>query len=712
MTFPTTKETKIPFGETDLIIKTGGIAKQAGAEVLVELGETVLLVTATAATTPKDGMDYFPLSVEYEERLYAAGKISGSKFLKREGRPSEDAVLKGRIVDRSIRPLFPKHFRKDVQVIITTLAYDEIHDTAAPAVIGASIVSAMAGLPFSGPIAAVKVGYINNELVLNPTNEQLETSQFELLVSGTEGKVTMIEAQGNEAPDDLMIQAIEFAQDAIKKIIPIQKEFVGEVKKEEVPLPAHYDEIGKLVKDEIKEIVKTANQDNFFEKLQDLEDKMAVDLSEKFTGPQIKETINYYFLKAVRNLVMEDNKRPDGRDFDEIRPLDARVGLLPRVHGSGLFTRGETQALTIATLASPGHAQWIDTLEEDTKKRYMHHYNFPPYSTGETGRVGASSRREIGHGALAEKSLIPVLPTKEDFPYTIRLVSEILSSNGSSSMASVCGSSLALMDAGVPIKKHVAGVAMGLMTGEDVSSFKVLTDLQGLEDFAGDMDFKIAGTDEGITAIQLDVKIEGLTPEIVKQTVKDALAARKKVLEVLNKTIPNPNAELSPWAPRIISTQIDPSKIGELIGPGGKTINKIIDENGGEEVVTIDIDDDGTVMISSRDSEVAQKVKSTVESITMVVEAGQTYDGEVVQIMKDRTTGKEIGAIVQIAPNKDGMVHISALANTRVEKVSDVVKVGDKMKVKVVAVDAERGRISLAKEGVEVRPPRPGGNGR
>ena len=711
MTIPSNKETKIPFGETDLIIKTGGIANQAGAAVIVEHGETVILVTATCGRVQKEGMDYFPLSVEYEERLYAAGKISGSKFLKREGRPSEDAVLKGRIIDRSIRPLFPKYFRKDVQIIVTTLAFDEIHDTAAPAVVGASFAAMMAGLPFKGPIAAVKVAYLEDKFILNPTNEQSELASLELVVSGTANRVTMIEANANVVADEIVEKGIQFAHDAIKAILPAQIDFVGKVEQIEAPLPEHYTQIGDSVKKQIEDIVTNSDHNDYFGRLLELEDEKTKELEDSFSRNQIKEAIYHYYLKFVRKMILEDNKRPDGRGFDEIRPLDGKVGILPRVHGSGLFTRGQTQSLTVATLASPGQAQWIDTLEEDTKKRYMHHYNFPPYSTGETGRVGASSRREIGHGALAEKALVPLLPSKEDFPYTIRLVSEILSSNGSSSMASVCGSSLALMDAGVPIKKHCAGVAMGLVTSEDAKSFKVLTDLQGLEDFAGDMDFKIAGTDEGITAIQLDVKIEGLTPEIIKQTISDAKVARMKVLDVLTKTISSPN-ELSQYAPRIISTTIDPTKIGELIGPGGKTINKIIDDNGGQDVVTIDIEDDGTVMISSRDSEVAQKVKGIVESITMVVEVGQTFEGEVIQIMKDRATGKEIGAIVQIGANKDGMVHISALANARVEKVSDVVKVGDKMNVKVVAVDAERGRISLAKEGVEVRPPRPGGNGR
>ncbi len=694
------KTASIPFGNNgELKLESGKLARQAGGAVTVTHGETVILVAATVAPKPKEGTDFFPMTVDYEERMYAAGKISGSKFMKREGRPSEEAILKSRIVDRSIRPMFPKGFRRDVQIIITTLAYDEEHDPATLAVIGASAALLKTDAPFEGPIAAVRVGLIGGEFVLNPTVSQLEESELDLLASGTAEKITMIEVQANEVPEDKMAEALEFARQGIAKCLEPQKTFVaaGKEKVEFVENEA-WTKVKELVHDDIMAVVKELDLDKRAAMLQELEAKMIEQLGETYTETDIIQGLNAAFNKAIRELIIEHKARPDGRKFDEVRKLDVEVGLLPRVHGSGLFTRVETKALTITTLASPGEAQWIDTMEESSKKRYMHHYNFPPYSTGEVKPLRGGNRREIGHGALAEKALVPMIPPKDQFPYTIRLVTEILGSNGSSSMASVCGSTLSLMDAGVPIKKPVAGVAMGLVTNEENGEFQVLTDLQGLEDFAGEMDFKVAGTKDGITAIQLDVKNKGLTKEVIAKTFQDALVARMFVLDTMLKTIPEPRKDLSPNAPRIITTNIDPEKIGELIGPGGKVINKIIDDHGGREVVNIDIEDDGTVMITSNDSEVANSVKSIVEGIGKPINIGEEFEGPVVSIVKDRNSGKEIGAIVQLTPNKDGMIHISALGNGQfVQNVSDVVKIGDTLKVKVKDVDNDKGRISLAR---------------
>ncbi|HUD21168.1 MAG TPA: polyribonucleotide nucleotidyltransferase [Candidatus Saccharimonadales bacterium] len=696
-----TQSATIPFGPNgELKLETGKLARQAGGAIMLTQGETVILVAATVAPKPKEGTDFFPMTVDYEERMYAAGKISGSRFIKREGRPSEEAILKSRIVDRSIRPMFPKGFRRDVQIIITTLAYDDEHDTAALAVIGASAALLKTDAPFEGPVAAVRVGLVDNELILNPTLTQMENSTLDLLASGTAKKITMIEVQSNEVPEEKMAEALEFAQKAIAECLEPQKTFVAP-DKEKVEFTEHeaWTKVKEFVADKIEAVVEELDLDKRSVMFRELEEKVIEKFGEEFTETDLVQGLNAAFNKQIRALIIEKGKRPDGRAMDEVRPLSIEVGVLPRVHGSGLFTRGETQALTVTTLGSPGEEQWIDTMEENSKKRYMHHYNFPPYSTGEVKPLRGGNRREIGHGALAEKALVPMIPSKEDFPYTIRLVSEILGSNGSSSMAAVCGSTMSLMDAGVPIKKPVAGVAMGLVSADsDDSKFQVLTDLQGLEDFAGEMDFKIAGTKDGITAIQLDVKNKGLTSEVIKQTFADAKTARLFVLDTMLKTLSAPRTELSPNAPRIITTSIDPEKIGELIGPGGKVINKIIDDHGGKDILNIDIEEDGTVLITSIDPEAAMKVKAIVEGIGKPINVGEEFEGPVISIVKDRNSGKEIGAIVQLTPNRDGMIHISALGNGQfVNSVSEVCKIGDTLKVKVKEVDNDKGRISLSR---------------
>jgi len=693
-----TKSVQVPYGETEIGLETGKLARQADGSVVVRQGDTVLLATACVADKPKPGGDFFPLTVDYEERMYAAGKISSSKFMKREGRPSEAAVLTGRLIDRSIRPMFPKSLRREVQVVITTLSIDGEHDTSALAVIGASAALIQTDAPFAGPVAAVRVGLVDGQLILNPTTSHLAVSELDLLAAGSEHKITMIEVAANEIPEAKMAEALVFAQRGIAAAIEPQRAFINADKeKVEHIEPEHIDLVKKFAWDRLQEIVTETDLPKRHDLLKELELDAIVKFTEQFEESAVIEAVELAFFKSIRALILDKKQRPDGRKMDEVRPVSVEVGVIPRVHGSGLFNRGETQALTIVTLAGPGQEQHIDTLEEFGTKRYIHHYNFPPYATGEIKRMGGMNRREIGHGALAEKALELMIPDRATFPYTIRLVSETLGSNGSSSMAATCGSTLALMDAGVPIKSPVSGIAMGMVAESD-DNFQVLTDLQGLEDFAGEMDFKIAGTDRGITAIQLDVKNQGLTEKMIEATFEAALKGRREIMAAMLKVIPEPRAELSPFAPRIITTQIDPEKIGELIGPGGKVINKIIDDQGGREVLNIDIDDDGMVMITSNDAAKAEAVKAIVESIGKPVQIGEEFTGLIVAIQKDRMSGKEIGAIVQLTPNKDGMIHISALGTGGfVDKVSDVVKVGDSVKVRVKDVDPDKGRISLVR---------------
>jgi polyribonucleotide nucleotidyltransferase len=689
-------------GDTTITLEYGRYAEQADAAVTVRAGDTVVLATVVVSKNEREGIDYFPLMVDYEERLYAAGKISGSRFIKREGRPSEEAVLTARLVDRPLRPLFDKSFRRDVQVIITVLSVDKENDPDILAIIAASSAIMKAGkAPFSGPVGACRVGLIDGALVINPTRSQLAQSSLDLVVAGTAERVMMIEAGAHEVPEAIILEGLKLAQKAMQPVIALQNTFatkyvaeVEEVKEGVLPV---FDAVKAAVNADIIEIMKGDDRADRQDKLDSLQDTICLQLDGTYKQSEIKAAFTKLIEKAVRANILDNDHRPDGRALTEIRPITIEVGLLPRTHGSGLFTRGQTQALTIATLGSPGDEQTIETMETEGTKRYMHHYNFPPFSTGEVSPIRGASRREIGHGALAERALVPVIPPQDVFPYTIRLVSEILSSNGSSSMAATCGSTLALMDAGVPISKPVAGIAMGLMTNEDASVFKVLTDLQGLEDFAGDMDFKIAGTKDGITAIQMDTKIKGLTWPIIEQTLTQALAGRLAIIDKILQVIPAPRTQLSEYAPRIQSVKIDPEKIGELIGPGGKNINRIIAECGGKEVLSIDIEEDGTVMVSSMDAAMAQAAIAQIEGIGRPINVGEVFDGKVVSIIRDRMDSrKEIGAIVEFLPNKDGMVHISQISNQRINLVSDVLKVGDKVRVKVVAVDPEKGRISLS----------------
>lgn len=691
-------------GTKDLIIETGNLAEQASGAVTVRYGDTVVLATCVVGNEPREGVDFFPLLVDYEERLYAAGKISGSRFIKREGRPSEAATLACRLIDRPLRPLFPKEYRNDVQVVITTLSYDSENDPDVIGIIAASAALVQSHAPFEGPVGAVRIGMDDKgEFVVNPTVSELKNSKLDLVVAGTKDKVMMLEAAANEVSEDVMYKAIEFAHNQMQSSIKIQlklpkreatvtqmDEMVQESKKNIEK------EVKEFIGDKFKELARVTDKAKRTEQFDQFMRQVLENFEGNYKQIDLKNELDKLMKKAVRQAILEDNHRPDGRKLDEIRPIDVQVGLLPRTHGSGLFTRGQTQALSIVTLGGPGEEQLIDTMEEEGEKRYMHHYNFPPYSTGEAKPLRSAGRREIGHGALAEKALRPMIPSKEVFPYTIRVVSEILSSNGSSSMASTCGSTIALMDAGVPIVKPVSGIAMGLVTSDDGGQYKILTDLQGLEDFGGDMDFKVAGTADGITAVQLDIKLKGLSFEIIKDTLEKARIGRLDILEKMLKVIPEPRKELSPFAPRIITVKINAEKIGELIGPGGKNINGIIAECGGKEILSIDIDEDGTVSIASTDSEMGEKAAEMVRSCMKEVTVGETIVGTVTNIQKDRLSGKEVGAIVQLTPKIDGMVHISQVADKRIDKVSDYLHVGDKIPVVVIDIDKERGRISLS----------------
>ncbi|TSC93871.1 MAG: polyribonucleotide nucleotidyltransferase [Candidatus Berkelbacteria bacterium Athens1014_28] len=692
------KSYKVDFGGRELLLETGKLALLAPGSVKATCGGTVVLATCVISDEPREGIDFFPLLVDYEERFYAAGKISGSRFIKREGRPSDAAVLACRMIDRPLRPLFPKNYRNDVQVIITVLSYDGENDPDIISMIAASTAIMQTKAPFSGPIGAIKVGLFEDGFKINPTLSELENSKLDLTIAATSDKVMMIEAEANEVAEEKIIEAIELAKKVISPQLEIQKKIAKEHQEtpSEVELIADetiHGEVSKIVGDKLKTAVRELDKIQREEKLKEFEAEVLATLEGNYKQIELKASFTKLVEKEICEAILKDDLRPDGRAIEEIRPIAIEVGLLPRTHGSGLFTRGQTQALTVATLASPGMEQFIDTMEADTTKKFMHHYNFPPFSTGEVSPVRGASRREIGHGYLAEKALRPMIPDTESFPYTIRLVTEILTSNGSSSMAATCGATLALMDAGVPIKKPVAGIAMGLVVDKtDESKFKVLTDLQGLEDFAGDMDFKIAGTCDGITAIQMDTKINGLSNVIVVQTFKQAKTARLEILEEIAKVIPQPRKELSKFAPRIKAIKINPEKIGDIIGPGGKNIRKIIEECGGKEVTSIDIDDDGTVMIASTDAEMGEKAISIVTSMTREIEIGEIIEGEVVDIKCDRMTGKQVGAIVQITPRQDGMIHISQIAKERVEDIGKYLKIGQIVKAKVVDVDREKGR--------------------
>jgi polyribonucleotide nucleotidyltransferase len=680
----------------DLIIETGKLANQANGSVTVQYGGTVVLATATMNDKIREGIDFFPLMVDYEERLYAAGKIKGSRFIKREGRPTDEAILSGRMVDRTIRPLFNNRIRNDVQVVLTILSIDQENDPDLCSIIGASTALAISDIPWNGPVGAIRVAKTDNKFVINPTYEQREKSLYDIIATGKNGKINMIEAEGKEIPENEIVEAIKFAQKCIKEIIDFQNEIVSQVGREKKKVNLlcaeknTEDEIRKFLSDKLESVVFEADKSKQAEKRDKLIKDLELFVSEKF-GEELKNIANLILEEETDSFlhkkVLRENKRPDGRGMNEIRRISAQVGLLPRTHGSGLFNRGETQALTVATLGAPGDEQTLDNMEEEGTKRFMHHYTFPPFSVGEVAPMRGPGRREIGHGALAERALNPLIPDKESFPYTIRLVSEILSSNGSSSMASVCGSSLALMDAGVPIPRPAAGIAMGLVM-ENEKNYKILTDIQGPEDHYGDMDFKIAGTEKGITAMQMDVKVEGITLEIIEKTLLQAKEARTKIIEIMNQAISQPRKDLSPYAPRITTFKINPEKIRDVIGPGGKVINEIIADTG----VTIDIEDDGTIMITSKDSEASAKATTWIKNITREVVPGEIFQGKVTRIMN-------FGVFVEILPGQEGLVHISELAPSRVEKAEDIVKVGDIIAVKVKEID-DQGRINLTHKGI------------
>lgn len=705
-------------GGRKLSVEVGRYAGQANGACTVQYGDTVVLATAVLSDSVREGIDYLPLMVDYEERLYAAGKIKGSRFIKREGRPTDEAILSSRLIDRSVRPFFSSAIRNDVQVVITVLSVDQENDPDVPALVAASCALMISDIPWNGPVAGVRVGQINEEWVLNPSYEAREKSLFEMFVVENKEKVVMLEAGSHEAKEETIVEALKFANKHIKKIDKLVLEVQKKVGKPKMQIEAEASKeedsanvlletkIRKFCESHLNKIVKQKDkktrEDAKIKLLEELDGVLKDDNEvTKEMRSQSPRVVDELIEHEIRKAVLESGKRVDGRALDEIRPLSANVGVLPRTHGSGLFNRGETQVLSIVTLGSPGDEQLLDTMEESGKKSYMHHYNFPAFSVGEVAPLRGPGRREIGHGALAEKALEAVLPNKEKFPYTIRVVSEVLSSNGSTSMASSCGSSLALMDAGVPITKPVAGISIGMMSDPESGKYVLLTDIQGLEDHAGDMDFKVAGTKDGITAIQLDVKNDGLTLKMCEETFERAKKARAVILEKISEVLPEPRAELSQYAPRITTLKINPDKIRDVIGKGGETINGIIEQCGGKDVTKIDIEDDGLVMVTSHNAELAKKAIDWIEQITRDILVGEVFEGTVSQIIADRNTGAEIGAVVELLPGKDGMVHISEISTQRIEKVSDYVKVGDKMKVKVVGVDAERGRISLSKRAME-----------
>jgi len=675
-------------GDRLLTIETGKLAKQADSAVTVRYGDTLVLVTACIGDEPREGADFLHLTVDYEERHYAVGKIPGS-FIRREGRPGEQATLAARLTDRSLRPLFPKGLCNEIQVVVTVLSSDQENDPEVLAVIGASAALAISAIPFNGPIAAVRIGCINGSLVLNPTLPQMNDSLLDLVVVSTKEAIVMLEAGAKEVSEELILEAIKLGHEANQEIIKLQEglqRVCGRPKIEIGTAKVNAELLAAIPSDLGGKLAEALSQTDRAERekaIAAVEQEAVEKLEETFSEADIIEAVEDQLRKVARTNILDKKLHLDGRQTKEIRPLSSEVSLLPRTHGSGLFARGQTQVLTITTLGSLRQAQLIDDLGLEETKRFMHHYNFPPYSTREVKRLGSRSRREIGHGALAERALTPVIPSGEDFSYTIRLVSEVLSSNGSTSMASVCSSSLSLMDAGVPIKAPVVGIAMGLVTGED-NSHVVLTDIEGMEDHYGDMDFKVAGTVEGITAIQLDIKLQGISYEIVAEAIKQAREAHLEILDNLKQAIGSNRPELSPYAPRIYKITIDPSKIGAVIGPGGKTIRSITDE----AKVTMDVENDGTVTIGSPSEEAAQKAIGLIENLTREVEVGGTYTGKVTRLMN-------FGVFVEVLPGKEGLVHISELADYHVSKVEDVVKVGDEIMVKVTEID-RMGRINLS----------------
>lgn len=695
--------TEMVVGGRVMTLETGRMARQANGSVLVRYGDTAVLVTAVASRQPRQGIDFFPLTVDFEERLYAVGKIPGG-YIKREGRPSEAAILAARLTDRPIRPLFPEGFRNDVHIVASILSVDHDHPPEVCGMIGASAALTLSDIPFEGPIGAVEVGLVDGTLIINPTSEQSQKSDLKLMIAGTDDAILMIEAGAKVISEQAMLDAIWFGHEEIRRIIAGIRRFqeVAGKPKGEYPvfMPSERlsQRVREMAEERLAEAMRTADKLSREARIEEVNQNVLAQMAEEF--PEEVEMIPAVLKKTLKNVVrraiIEEGIRPDGRKLDEIRPLHIEVGVLPRVHGTGLFTRGQTQALTAMTLGPLSDQQMLDGIGEEESKRYMHHYNFPPFATGEAGPMRGPNRRAIGHGALAGRALEPVIPSETEFPYALRLVSDILESNGSSSMASVCGSTLALMDGGVPIKAPVAGIAMGLVKNE--VGHAILTDIQGLEDALGDMDFKVAGTKDGITAIQMDIKIHGLSREILEKALDQARQARLVILDRMLEVIPAPRSELSLHAPRIMTIHIDPDKIREVIGPGGKTINKIIDATKvGDKKVDIDIQDDGTIYIAAVNREAGQKVVAMIEDLTRTVEVGQVYTGKVTRLMN-------FGAFVEILPGKEGLVHISQLARERINKVEDVVSVGDVLAVKVVEID-HMGRVNLSHKDLLPTPP-------
>lgn len=676
---------------SDLSITIGKVAEQTNGECLIRTGDTILLVTAVASDKPREGIDFFPLICDYQEKLYAVGKIPGG-FIKREGKASDKAILISRQMDRPLRPLFPENFYNDVQVIATPFSVDEDNEPDCMTTIGASIALGISDIPFYGPVAAVSVGYVDGKFIVNPNKDQREKTSLNLTVAGTADAINMVEAGANELSEDEMLEAMMVAHAEIKEICTFIQTIIDDIGKEKMEVCEEVEtELQRKIKDkytqDIKNSIRTTDKVQREDDINEIEEKCREDFLEEFpeSEDEIHKTVDSIMKKEVRRMISIDKIRPDGRKMDEIRPLSAEAGLLPRAHGSGLFQRGQTQVLSVLTLGSPGEEQVIDSMNrEEITKRYIHQYNFPPFCVGDIRPLRGPGRREVGHGHLAERALIPVLPDTNDFPYTIRVVSEVLSSNGSSSQASICGSTLSLMDAGVPIKKPVAGIAMGLIKEEN--SISILTDIQGLEDHLGDMDFKVAGTKDGITALQMDMKISGINKEVLQEALADAHKARLKILDVITSAIDKPREDLSKYAPRIFSIDIDPEKVRDVIGAGGKTINKIIDATG----VKIETEDDGHITVASNDGESGKKAIQMIKSIVTDPKAGDIYEGEVKRIMN-------FGAFVEIAIGKEGLLHISQIDTKRTEKVEDVLKIGDKVRVKVTEIDRQ-GRINLSRK--------------
>ena len=690
----TPKKFKIDWADRELKVEIGQLAGQANGSVLLTYGETVVLATCVISKYSRE-VDYLPLTVDYEEKLYAVGKIKSGRFMKREGRASDEAVLTGRMIDRVIRPGFNQKIRQEIQVVLTVLSFDKENDPDIPALIAVSLALGISDIPWNGPMVGLRIGRNNQEWALNPTYQLREKSDFDLVITGKEDRINMLEGAANQVPEEVLLSAMEFVQPHLKKIIKWQKEIIEKICKKKTvleikePTPELIKKVKEWLTGRLEKVLYQPGKIERLEGLGVLERELIENLADQSEEEHnqargiFEEEINRIVHQNILERPTGQEKRPDGRQINEVRPIKCQVAYLPRTHGSGLFERGETQALSTVTLGAPDDEQTIDNMEIETKKHFMHHYNFPPFCTGETGRLGGPGRREIGHGALAEKALLPMIPSKEEFPYTIRLVSEILSSNGSSSMASVSGSSLSMMDAGVPIKRHVSGIAMGLIM-ESADNYRILTDIQGPEDHHGDIDCKIAGTKEGITACQMDVKIDGVTLEILKKVFQQAREARLFILKEMDKVISQPRPKLSSLAPRILTLKINPEKIRDVIGPGGKVINEIINQTGAK----INVEDDGLISITSADEEAGQRALEWIKNLTREVKEGEIFQGRVVKIT-------DFGAFVEILPGQDGLLHISELAPYHVQRVEDVVEIDQVIPVKVKKID-EQGRISLS----------------